>query len=87
MSLSEIVKDKNKVINVVIRKNIKVNGIEFSSSKNYSFQVSFHNREKGTLLKLLAKKYYQVLAIQPVFIKFGWYKKKRYPVTEKLSKT
>jgi len=51
MSLPEIIKDKNKVIAIIIRKNIKVNGIQFFSPKNYPFQVGFHNREKGILLK------------------------------------
>lgn len=51
MSLSEVVKKNNKVLAIVVRKNIKVKGVEFFTPKSYPFQIGFHDRPKDTYLK------------------------------------
>lgn len=51
MSSHEIVRFKKKVIAIIIRKNVKVEGIKFYSPQNYPFQIGFHNRPAQTVLK------------------------------------
>jgi hypothetical protein len=51
MSVPEIVKHKNKIIAIIVRKNIKVKGVKFFTPDDYPFQIGFHNRPKNTFLK------------------------------------
>lgn len=51
MSQPQIIKHHNIVKAIIIRKNIKVNKVEFFTPKDYPFQIGFHSRKKNTVLK------------------------------------
>ena len=51
MSAPEIIKNQSKIIAIIIRKNISINGVKFFTPHSYPFQIGFHNRPKDTFLK------------------------------------
>lgn len=95
MSLTKIVRFKKKVIAIIIRKNLKVDGIKFFSPKHYPFQIGFHNRPKKTILKphfhpphnFLIKSNQEVLFILQGKIKVNLYNNQKKLITQEILST
>lgn len=47
----EIIKKGKSVLAIIVRGDIKEKGVKFFTPHDYPFQIGFHNRKKGIILK------------------------------------
>lgn len=88
----EIIRDKRKILAIIIRKKIKTQDVSFFSPKNFPLQIGFHNRPKNTFIKphfhpphnFFIKSNQEVLFVLSGKIKISLYNKQKKLIAQKI---